>query len=150
MEDALRVRDVERFRSQLRQRQGWAADLADLACHLDPSDRALINAIYRHGMSAAEFARAVHMTPANIRNRVRRIVRRMISAPFRYVLAHRSGWPHAMRRVAEAIFLEGRTQREAAAATGVSLHHVRQIHQRVITLCSANEVVMHQTPPTNH
>ncbi|HRP63096.1 MAG TPA: sigma factor-like helix-turn-helix DNA-binding protein [Phycisphaerales bacterium] len=124
--------------------------MADLACHLDPSDRALINAIYRHGMSAAEFARAVHMTPANIRNRVRRIVRRMISPPFRYVLAHRSGWPRAMRRVAEAIFLEGRTQREAAAATGVSLHHVRQIHQRIITLCGANQALRHQAQTTDN
>ncbi|TVQ53441.1 MAG: hypothetical protein EA377_07970 [Phycisphaerales bacterium] len=115
----------------LQERRGWAARLVEDARYLDPSDAALLRSVYDHGMSATQLARAVGAKPYALQRRLRRIVQRMTSPEFRYVLRHRRTWPDQRRKIVEAVFLRGEGQRPTAATCGVTVHRVRQEIDRV-------------------
>ncbi len=111
-----------------------AERLLSYADLLDRADRALLLAIFDRGLSAAEFARAMDQPPRTVRQRVQRLVERIGSARFQFVIRNRYGWPTARRQVGQAVFLRGLTQRRAAAQLGLSLHQVRQEIERIRTL----------------
>lgn len=114
-----------------RERRDQIERFLQWAEHLDEHDRALVRAIYDRGMPAAEVARATRSEPRVVRRRLRQVTERMTCEAFAAVLRLRAGWPAARRAVAEAVWLRGRTQREAARETGLSLHHVRQEIERI-------------------
>lgn len=96
---------------------------------LDPlpdRDRLLVESIYRDGRSAVEVSRLMGAPTRTVRRRVRRIVARVLSDRFVFVLSQRDAWPVACRRVADACFIEGRSLREAAEDLRLSLHQVRR------------------------
>lgn len=99
--------------------------LVHFAEYLAPADRALIVSVFENGTSAADLARAVGEDPRQVRRRLKRLVTRMASTEFRFVIRHRNTWPGNQRRVADAVILRGLTQREAAAELNLSLHQVR-------------------------
>lgn len=90
------------------------------------SDRALLESVYRDGLTAVQVARMTGERPRTVRRRVRRLVERMTSARFAYVVRHRGSWGARRRAIATACVLHGATMREAAARTGTSLHAVRK------------------------
>lgn len=103
-----------------------AERLVELAAHTNPEDRALIEAVYRDGVTAARLATLSGRTPRAVRQRIRTIVTRLLSPRFAYVLAHGDAWPTRRRRIADACVLKGLSIREAAEALGLSVHAVRR------------------------
>lgn len=99
--------------------------ILDLSRHLQPTETALIHAVYQRGMSARALATAADVSARTLQRRVKRLLDRMASARFRFVLAPHPGWSVERMAVARAIILEGRTQRDAATALDISTHAVR-------------------------
>ena len=127
----MRIEPSEAMAENLKSRQGWAGRLLELAEHLESADRALIRSIYYRGMSAAEFARAARAHPRTVSHRLRRLVERMTSPTFLRIIDRRRAWPEQQRKVAEAIFLRGLSQRDTARRLDVSLHTVRRESDRI-------------------
>ena len=69
-----------------------------------------------------------------MRRRVQRLVERIGSASFQFVMRNCDGWPSSRRQVGESIILRGSTQRRAAVQLGLSLHQVRQEIERIRAL----------------
>lgn len=105
------------------------------AQHLPSNDAAFIRALYVDGLSASKLARLQGTDPRAIRRRARRILRRMNSPLFIYVVREMHNWSRARRATAEASVLAGRGVRAAALETGLSLHVVRR-HLEVIRAMS--------------
>lgn len=108
--------------------------LIDRATLLDPTERALIEAIYRDGKPVVELAPLLAADPRVLRRRIRRIVRRAMSHEFAIVAQHRDRWPATRKRVATLCVLQGLSLREAASHLGISLHAVRRQHAAVQAL----------------
>ncbi len=100
--------------------------VVDHAGELMPDDRAVLHAIYRDGMSARDVADLRSEPPRRLRQRVRRLVERVLSDRFLFVLRYRDQWPTRRRRIAKACVLEGRSMRDGAAHLQMSLHTVRR------------------------
>ena len=113
--------DLRRKRSR-----DLAEIVADHAQWALPDDRAIIWAIYRDGLTAQQVAHLRSESPRVLRARVRRIVARLVSDQFRFVLRKRDGWPQLRRAVGGACVLQGRSMRDAAAFLRLSLHQVRR------------------------
>jgi IS30 family transposase len=118
--------------------RGSVASFTDLARHLDEPDRRLIEHVLDRGMSAARAAHAVSLAPRRAQRHLRRIVDRITSRPFQFVLSMRDDWPPIRRAVAEHIFLRGMSQRQAAARLGLSLHAIRQEVARIVFAMEQN------------
>jgi len=106
--------------------RSFAERVVDLADHLPASDRALLRGIYDRGMSAAEFARAIGQRPRTVRRRVHRLLSRVTSPAFQFVLRSAGRWPERRRRVGTLVFLHGCSIRGTARQLGVSQHRIRQ------------------------
>jgi len=91
-----------------------------------PDDRAVLHAIYRDGLTAHQVALLRHEPPRRVRSRVRRLVQRLLSDQFLFVLRMRDAWPSLRRKVAGACILQGRSMRETADHLHISLHTVRK------------------------
>ncbi len=91
-----------------------------------PADRALIHAVYDQGMSVEAVAAVRCTNPRTLRRHLHRIVDRLGSDAFAYVVQHRRAWSPVRRRIATACILEGLSRRQAAAALRLSLHRVRR------------------------
>lgn len=113
--------DLRRKRSR-----DMAEIVADHAQWALPDDRAVIWAIYRDGLTAQQVAHLRSESPRLLRARVRRIVARLVSEQFRFVLRKRDGWPQLRRAVGGACVLQGRSMRDAASFLRLSLHQVRR------------------------
>ncbi|MFG0326942.1 MAG: hypothetical protein ACF8SC_06710 [Phycisphaerales bacterium JB037] len=114
-----------------RRRRDLAEAILDRASWLPPDDRALIEAVYRDGRSAREVAALAGTTPRIVRTRLRRVVTRVMSDRFRFVVLARSSWTRTRRLVAESCVLCGRSMRQAAEELGVTLHTVRRHVQAI-------------------
>lgn len=112
----LRRRDHRDFADALLHAAEWA----------DPADRALIEAVYREGLSAKDVARLRDEQPRAIRRRLRVLIARLLSKRFGFVLRERHAWPPTQRRVATVYFLQGRSLRETSTQLNLSLHAVRR------------------------
>lgn len=112
--------------------------IVELASHLPPGDRALITSVYERGMCPAEVARTAGKPARTIRRKVQRLVKRISSPEFTFVLHSRHRWPHSTRKIAEAIILRGEPQRHAAARLNVTLHRVRRELERIRAVAELN------------
>jgi hypothetical protein len=101
---------------------------------LDPEDRAIIEAVFGRGHTAADLARLRGERPAVIRRRVRRLVERLLSREFEFVLGKRDNWTSLRRRIASACFLRGRSIRQAAEELNLSFYTTRRHHDAVVAL----------------
>jgi DNA-directed RNA polymerase specialized sigma24 family protein len=115
-------------------RRGVIERLLDRANYLTSSDRTLLRGIYDRGMDASEVARVMGRRPRGVRQRVQRLVEHLNSPDFTFILRAGRRWPKTRRRVGELVFLQGLTQREAAARLGISLHHLRREIERIRAL----------------
>ncbi len=103
---------------------------------LMPDERALLAAVYRDGATTVELAALSGMSPKSVRTRVKRLVARVLSPGFEFVMRRRDSWPAERRRVATAFFLQGRSQRDAARFLRLTLHEVRRHIDAVRALAS--------------
>lgn len=104
------------------------------AAFLDSADQALLQAVFDRGVTAAEFARAMGERPRAMRRRVQRLVERLGSNPYQFVMRQIKDWPPCQQRVAESVFLKGLSHREASQHLGMSLHKVRREVDRIQSL----------------
>jgi hypothetical protein len=125
-----------RMRDRAESRQ-LAAFVAGCAGVLAAPDRELILAVYARGERPASLARLMGVSPFVLRRRLREIVRRVCTPEFQYVLRTRDAWPARLRRVGEAVVLEGRTLREASANLALTYHQIRTATAGVRSLMSA-------------
>lgn len=132
--------DVERA-SDLRRRHARALveRLLRLGAALPEAERALIEAVYRDGMTVKQLAVIRGDDPKALRRRVRRLVARVMSAEFRYVAARRSELPRTRARVAELCVLRGMSLRGVAGELGLSLHMVRRHRDAVMAMAEIEE-----------
>ena len=100
--------------------------LLNLGDLLTNDDRALVEAIYMRGMTAAEFARAARTRPRTVQRRLWRLSRRVNTPVFRLVAVRCNALPPLCRAIGRRVVLRGESQRSVAASLGVSLHRVRQ------------------------
>ena len=108
-----------------------AENLIIRAEFLDSADRALLQAVFDRGVTAAEIARAIGERPEALRRRIQRLVVRLGSDPYQFVMRQLSQWPSCQRKVGESVFLRGLSQREASQHLGMSLHRVRREVERI-------------------
>ena len=121
-----RAEPAESAAQELRNRAGLTSRLLHLADHLPEADRALLQAVYDRGMQPCDFARAVRQRPRAIQYRIRRIITRIGSPMFQFVVGQQMVWNEPRRSIAELAILRGVSQREVARRLGVSVHRVRQ------------------------
>ncbi len=122
-----------------------AERIVALADGLSRPDRALLEAIYERGLSAAECARMAGRDVRWMQRRVKRLLTRLADPRYAFVYARHRHWPTFRRRVARAIFLEGRSRRRTARELGVSLHRVRREADRVAAMADAAAELYEET-----
>jgi len=103
-----------------------ASTIADRAEWCLPDERALIDAMYRQGLTASHIAQLRGSPVRVIRRRIRAVIARITSPRFVFVLRNRDHWPPTRRRVATACILQGRSFRDASEQLSVSFHTVRR------------------------
>ena len=81
--------------------------ILDLANHLPTPDRVLLRSVYDRGISASELAQAVGVRPRAVRRRVRRLVQRVSSPAFTFVVRAEHAWPDRRRLIGHLFFLQG-------------------------------------------
>ncbi len=94
--------------------------------HLHESDRLVIEQVYARGMSITALARLTRTSPRKLQRRMVKLIRRLDSPIFLYVVRNRYHLPDETRRIAELAICRGQSMRRIATVTGMSLHHVRQ------------------------
>lgn len=118
-------------RSPITNRRLIAEKVVMRAEFLAPADKALLVAVFERGITAAEFARAVGKRPETMRRRVQRLVERLGSSPYQFVMRQLKNWPPTQRKVGESVFLRGLSQRQASKQLGMPLHGVRREVERI-------------------
>ncbi len=126
------------WRADLRRRRGrdFTQAVLDRAEHLAPGDRELITAVYASGRPLKAVAALMGVSPRALGRRCKRIVDRLLSPAFAFVVMHAASWSPSMRSVACAMVLHGQTQREAARALHLSYHTVRRLHDAVLAMAA--------------
>lgn len=69
-----------------------------------------------------------------LRRRVRRLVHRIQSREYAYIVAHRAEWTRSLRSVATACWIEGLSTRAAAQRLRMSLYEVRRSRAAVLAI----------------
>jgi hypothetical protein len=110
---------------RLREQRSCIAEMLDDVRHLGGRDRVLVQAVYRRGLTASDFATVTGQDARTIRRQLNRIMRRLRSPLFRFVVRERVHWPPLRREIAEAVVLRGEVQRMVAQRLNVPLHRVR-------------------------
>lgn len=108
-----------------RQSRDLAEILVERAEFALPDDRAMIEAVYRDGVSATRLSRLIGRSPRATRQRIRVVAMRLLSPKFVFVMRHRDRWPADRKRIATACALHGMSMRKAAEVLGFTLHEIR-------------------------
>lgn len=107
-------------------RRNEVESLLGLADHLEERDRLLVQQIYQYGLSLAALARLTGRSQRAVRGRIRKLMARMRSPVFGYVVLQGESLPARTRQVAEEVVVRCRSLRSTAAYLGMSLHAVRE------------------------
>lgn len=89
-------------------------------------DRTLLEWILRDGRTAIQVAHVTKESVRAVRRRVRRLMRRLLSPEFLFVVRERQQWPATRRRVADACIVEGRSMHQTSRDLNMSFHTVRR------------------------
>lgn len=111
--------------------------LVRLADALPDDEARLIQARYAEGLTYRVLAQRYRTDARRIQRRIGRIAGRMQSPEFRFTLLHESQLPPALRKTAKLLFLQGRSLRHTAQATGLTLHRIRTDRATLQTLARA-------------
>lgn len=121
-----------------RHRRELVDELTGRAAWLSRSDQWLIDAVFREGRHVAEVAAVRGELPRKLRRHVRRLVRRLRSDKFKFVVSQSRQWPSQRRRIARLCIVEGKSQREVASQLRLTLHAVRRHCEVVHALYEAS------------
>lgn len=94
--------------------------------HLPPEDRAVLAAVFEDGMTVKGLAMLMGVEPRKLGRRVKRLVRRVMSDRYIFVVSHRETWPAVRRRLATASIIHGRSIKSAAAEAGTTFYNARK------------------------
>lgn len=114
-----------------------ADEILRLADSLPSHESALIRAVFRDEKPITEVAALLEQPARKVRERVRRLVARVRSPHFDFVVRRAQAWPDLRRRVAHAVVVMGDTYRTASRRLGVSLHTVRREYAAVLAMAEA-------------
>jgi len=106
--------------------RGLADGVLAMAVHLGDEDRFLIEQVFDHGIRMSDIARQRGRSRSTVQYHVKKILIRIRSPLFRFLVGHGDLLLVELRRTGKAVILEGRPLREAAQLLGLSLHTVRQ------------------------
>lgn len=121
-----------------RHRQASLTDLVRERCGaLALPDRDLLQAVFVRGSNIAEISRLSGRPARTLRFRVKRLLGRITGPEYAFVLRHQSRWHATRRRIAAAVFLEGRSMREASRMLSLSFHTVRRQCELIRALMDA-------------
>jgi hypothetical protein len=109
--------------------------LLDRAAYLSGHDRVFIEQVYRHGVSLPDVSRLSGQAPRRLRQRLARLMKRMNSPLFVFLVQHGMQLPEPLRRTGELVVLEGNSLRRAGFLSEQSLHRVRE-HLRTLQTLS--------------
>ena len=112
-------------------RQAQVEQILHLGRHLRLDQRSLLESVYQRGVSPAALARAAGQDPGVIRRRLKKIIARIGSPEFRFVVGQMHRGPDARQAIAREVLLCGRSQRAAASTLGISVHRVRRELDRI-------------------
>jgi DNA-directed RNA polymerase specialized sigma24 family protein len=101
---------------------------------LPERDRALLRAVYCERQSTVELAKLLGETPRQVRRRLRRLVARVLSPEFVFVLRHRDAWPRERAEVATLCIVLGKTMRQAAREMNRSVTQVRSRYREILAV----------------
>jgi hypothetical protein len=119
--DVQRACDLRR-----RPRQEQVDVLLSRAKALSHADRLLLESVLGEGRTAVYVARLTSQAPRSIRRRAKRLIHRLSTPEFMFVLRERATWPTTRRRVADACVVEGTSMLQAARQLHLSFHMVRR------------------------
>jgi len=108
------------------QRNRAAEQILAHAQHLAQADRELVEQVYEQGQSVRRIARMSGMPAHRLQRRLTRLLTRMRQPLFRFVATRGELLPRETAATARRVVLQGRSLRETARVTGLSLHRVRQ------------------------
>lgn len=120
------------------------------ADRLPDGDRALLRAIYDTGQSVRDLAPIVGVSARALRRRVQRLVERVLSREFAFVLLQREHWAPTRRRVADAVFIDGLSLRRASRALGLTFHTVRRHHDMIAAAAESSAILARQHKASLH
>lgn len=109
-----------------RHRRAYIEQILDRAVHLGESDRILIQQVYEFGLSMTDVARLRKEKLKSVQRSVSRLLVRMNSELYLFVLSHLDVLPESIRRAADLVVLQGYSLRRAADMSQQSLHHMRE------------------------
>lgn len=110
-----------------RRRKAEQIDLVlQRASALGTPDRTLLEWVLRDGRTAIQVAHVTKEPVRAVRRRVRRLMRRILSPEFLFVVREREQWPPTRRRVADACIVDGRSMNQASKELRLSFHSVRR------------------------
>lgn len=119
---------------RLKGRARLADVVGDRCDALPPEDAALLRAVFVLGQPMTQVSRLTGRPLHQIRTRVRRLVRRVMSREYVLVVRARRGWTATRRSVGEACFLRGLSAKDAARELGLSPHRVRRHREAIVAL----------------
>ncbi|MGI9012963.1 MAG: hypothetical protein ACR2GY_01795 [Phycisphaerales bacterium] len=125
-----------RAREHTHSARSQAERIVELASHLDPADRDLIDSIYRRGMTVAALARASGVRRRRLNDRLTRVLKHLQSREFRFAISQTELWPRNRAAVAKEVIFKRKSLRAAASQTGLSLWQVRKELDAIRTLCN--------------
>ncbi len=130
-----------------KQRREWADLVVERAASLDPADAAVLRAVYGDGRPIKELAAMLGVPPRAMSRRIHRLVRRVMSPPFEFVVRFAHNWTSERRRVAFSIVVRGMPLRQTAAEVGLSLYEVRRHYAAVMALVEAATALSRKHAP---
>ncbi len=129
---AAALRDLRMYADLRRAHDPYIAEIIRERCRaLNADDRATVSSIVLAGATARHIAALTGQNERSLRRKVRRILRRVLSVNFAFVVAHQREWTMQRRRVGQACFIDGLSLRGAAAQLGIPLHGVRKHHHAI-------------------
>jgi hypothetical protein len=102
--------------------------------------RGMVRAVYGLGQRAADVARMSRERAQPFRRRLRRIVRRVLTREFVFVVNNRERWTARRWRIASLIFVDGMSVKNAAKVAGVSYYAARQHRFAVLEMMRKSEL----------
>ncbi len=107
----------------------------------DGGGAVLIRAVFEEGMPFAKLSALTGVSVRTARRCVHRLIARVMSPDFDFVMEHSRTWPTMRRKVAYATLVLGRSFRQVSKELGLSLHTVRQHHLSAVAVCEAARIL---------
>jgi DNA-directed RNA polymerase specialized sigma24 family protein len=120
-------------------RRHQAEQVVARAAFLPPADRLLIELYLDQGRTLKDIAASCGVPPRVMSRRMRKLILRLASDRYAFVVRHMETWPLSRRRVAVAMVLHGLSIRESAQVLSMSLYVVRRHHENIATLFEADQ-----------